>query len=118
MVWLCSGGVWAQALSPMKLQVTTYSDLFALRLKAYNPYESAQRFTVRIFNEDGGLAQGVTVTAPVISLPPGETAGFYVWGESPVGRRILVCLTSQYFTTGQGAQMRGEVCGKYYITRR
>jgi hypothetical protein len=116
--FFCAGGAWAQALSPMKGDVTTYTDRFALNLKAYNPYATAQRFTVRILNEDRGPARGVTATTPVIVVPPGEAAGFYVWGESPGDRRILVCLMSDYFATGEGAKMRGEVCGKYNITCR
>ncbi|WDI32986.1 hypothetical protein PUV54_07220 [Hyphococcus flavus] len=117
-IMLSASGAFAQALAPMEKSVTTYTDRFAVQLKAYNPYPSAQRFQVRILNEDGGPARGVAATAHTLIVPPNDIAGFYVWGESPVSRHIEVCLTSQFFATGEGAMMRGEVCGKYIITRR
>lgn len=112
-----SGPVMAQALTPMSGSVKTYTDLFALQLKAFNPYDSAQKFTIAVFNESGVAIDDIQITAPAMSLPPHETGSFYVWGDASAYERIVVCLTSAFFSTGAGAQLRGEVCGKYEIIR-
>ncbi len=107
----------AQALSPMTGEVKTHTNRFAMQLKAFNPYETAQRFRLAIYDEDGEEAGDVRSGAPVIYVPPGETVAFYVWGAAPARRRLNICVTSPYFLNGVGAQMRGEVCGRYDIVR-
>jgi hypothetical protein len=105
----------AQALSPMQREVWTYTDRFALQLKALNPYTTAQRFIVRVQDVDGGEVSDVMISTPAFSLPPGEVGTFYVWGAASERRRIVVCVSSQLFSDGAGAQVKGEVCGKYDI---
>ncbi|WP_375201564.1 hypothetical protein [Hyphococcus sp.] len=107
----------AQGLSPMKGEIRTYSHQFAVLLTASNPYNTAQRFSVALRDEWGEPAQRVQATVPNFSLPPGESGAFYVWGDVPPSKRILVCVTSQFFATGAGAPVRGEVCGKFDIVQ-
>ena len=105
----------AQALSPMSGEVKTYSHQFALLLTANNPYNTAQRFSVSVRDEAGRQTPYIQATVPNFSLPPGESGAFYVWGEVPPEKQLTVCVTSQFFATGVGAPVRGEVCGKYDI---
>ena len=107
----------SQALSPMSGEVKTHTDVFALQLKALNPYDSAQQFSVKILDEQGSSATEVQMAQSILNLPPNATNAFYIWGKVAEERRIMVCLTSPYFSNGVGAQIRGEVCGKYHITR-
>ena len=105
----------AQALSPMQKEIWTYTDRFALQLRALNPYSTSQRFSVLVRDEHGAAIDDVKISAPSFSLPPGEMGTFYVWGAASERRRIIVCVTSQLFSTGAGAPVKGEVCGKYDI---
>ncbi len=114
---LCAGPAAAQALSSMTGEVKTYSDRFALQLKAFNPYDTAQRFRLTFYDAGGGPVSDVRSAAPVIYVPPGQEVSFYVWGMAPSRRRINICVTSPYFLNGVGAQMRGEVCGRYDVIR-
>ncbi len=107
----------AQGLSPMSGEIRTYGPQFAILLTATNPYDTAQRFSVALRDEEGAPAPRVQTTKPSFSLPPGEAGAFYVWGEAQASRRILVCVTSQFFSTGAGSPVRGEVCGRYDIIR-
>ena len=107
----------AQALTPMSGEVKTYTQTFALQLKAFNPYGTAQKFSIKVLDENGADAPEIEITAPHMSLPPHETGAFYVWGDAGAHKQITVCVTSQYVFNGVGAQIRGEVCGKYDITR-
>lgn len=107
----------AQSLSPMTGEIRTYSHQFAILLTASNPYNSAQRFSVALRDEWGKPAPRVQATVPNFSLPAGETGAFYVWGDVPASKRIFVCVTSQFFSTGTGAPVRGEVCGRYDIVQ-
>jgi hypothetical protein len=107
----------AQGLSPMKGEVRTYSHQFAMLLTASNPYNTPQRFSVALRDEWNQPVPRVQATVPNFSLPPGETGAFYVWGDVPASKRILVCVTSQFFATGAGSPVRGEVCGKYDIVQ-
>ncbi len=112
-----AGPAAAQALSPMTGEVRTYTDRFALQLKAFNPYERAQRFQLAFYDETGARFADVQSAAPVIYVPPGEEVSFYVWGMAAQRRRINICVTSPYFLDGVGSQVRGEVCGRYDIVR-
>lgn len=107
----------AQSLSPMTDTVVTYQDVFALQLKARNPYATPQRFFIRVLNDDGSAARARALP-PVLTLPPGETASFFVWGDSVQQEKVMVCATSEPFSTGAGTLVKGEVCGKYAIIRR
>ncbi len=99
----------------MQKEVWTYSDRFALQLSALNPYATAQRFTISLRDEEGAELADVFTSASHFSLPPGEAGTFYVWGAALERRRIVVCVSSQLFSNGAGAPVRGEVCGKYDI---
>ena len=109
----------AQGLSPMREEFATYTDQFAVRLKAQNPYATPQRFSVAVYEQDWRASTARALT-PFISLPPHETASFLVIGDNPQDepRTIFVCLTSQPFVSGRGPAVRGEVCGNYRILRR
>ena len=101
----------------MQGEVKTYTDRFAMQLKAFNPYQSAQRFKLTFYNAEGAPVSDVRSAVPVIYVPPGESVSFYVWGAVSARRELNVCVTSPYRLDGVGAQIRGEVCGRYDIVR-
>ncbi|MEQ8179279.1 MAG: hypothetical protein RIC52_01180 [Amphiplicatus sp.] len=109
----------AQGLSPMRQDFATYADQFAIQLKARNPYPATQRFSVSVFEADWRRSEACAVT-PVLTVPPGETVSFLVAGETDAreARTIYVCVLSAPFADGNGASVRGEVCGKYRIMQR
>ncbi len=109
----------AQGLSPMRQDFATYADQFAIRLQTRNPYPNAQRFSVSVFEADWRPSEARALT-PVLTVPPGESVSFLVAGETDAraARTIYVCVLSAPFADGNGASVRGEVCGKYRIMQR
>ena len=109
----------AQGLAPMRQDFATYADQFAIQLKARNPYPTAQRFSVSVFEDDWRRSDARAVT-PVLTVPPGESVSFLVSGETDerAARTLYVCVLSAPFADGKGASVRGEACGKYRILQR
>ncbi|WP_411819148.1 hypothetical protein ABFZ85_09165 [Hyphococcus formosus] len=112
-----AGPSYGQALSPMNGNIKTYTDVFAIQLQALNPYDTAQTFSVTLSDGEGNPATDIELSSRVLQIPPNGARSFFVWGLVNKERRVMVCLTSAYFTNGVGAQIRGEVCGKYQVSR-
>ncbi|NJO38680.1 MAG: hypothetical protein HC871_15080 [Rhizobiales bacterium] len=108
----------AQGLSPMTEDFATYANEFAFRLNAKNPYHTAQRFSVAVYEADWRPSSAAPL-APHVTVPPGETVSFLVRGETDSReiRTLYVCVRSEPFH-GAGSAIRGEACGRYRILQR
>lgn len=106
----------AQALTPMRDEIATYTDRFALRLEAINPYDTPQQFSIAVYDKDFEPTVAVALSKEII-VPPGERASFLVLGSAHHDQ-IYVCVGASPMRGRAGAQIRGEVCGKYDIVRR
>ncbi|MEE2690062.1 MAG: hypothetical protein VX640_00855 [Pseudomonadota bacterium] len=108
-----------QGLAPMRQDFATYADQFAIRLTARNPYPTAQRFSVTVYEEDWRIS-AARALAPVLTIAPNETVSFLVAGDTDEreARAIHVCIRSAPFVGEGGASIRGEVCGRYRILQR
>ncbi len=111
----------AQAMSPMRGQVKSFSDAFALKVYPANPYEHRIRVEVKVYDQDfnpvkaqvspanftlaGRNSRAVNVVVPFL---PGATE-----------RKIRVCTESVPFP-GQSkttTNIKAQICGKFLAER-
>jgi hypothetical protein len=112
----------AQSLSPMRREVVSFEARFALRLMAGNPSGRAQTIAVRVFDLDWNELDDVWVSRPEADVAAGGRVDVIViapfHGETE--RELRVCAESApkpFLGAGAGAQIRGQVCGRYRARR-
>jgi len=112
-----SGTGLAQALSPMRGEVTSYTDSFAVRVFPANPYDHRIRIEVKVYDQDfnpvdariapANFTLGGKLARPVNVLIPFDGAK---------QRKIRICAESVPFP-GKTSTIRAQVCGKFLGTR-
>jgi hypothetical protein len=113
---LLPSGAAAQAMSPMRGEVKSFSEAFALKVYPANPYEHRIRIEVKVYDQDfnpvvaqvspatftlaGRNSRPVNV---IIPFEPGQTT-----------RKVRVCTESIPFP-GQSktANIKAQICGKF-----
>jgi hypothetical protein len=110
----------AQAMSPMRGEIRSFTDTFALRVYPANPYEHRIRIEVKVYDQDfhpvnaqvspATFTLGGRNTRPVTVVVPFEARN---------SRKIRVCTESIPFP-GNAAittTIKAQVCGKFLGTR-
>lgn len=110
----------AQAMSPMRGQVKSFTDSFALRVFPANPYTHRIRMEVKVYDQDfrpvparispsqftlgGRLARPVNVVVPF---------------NGTSNRKVRICTEAVPFPTQQksATTIRAQVCGKFLGVR-
>ena len=114
---LAGGAAEAQSLSPMRGQVVSFSDRFALRLTPGNPYDRPMTVTVAVYDEGFRPIRAAVLPARQ-TLGPGHSGTVTVVVPFAEGRerRVRVCARARPVGT-TGARIVTEVCGRYRGTR-
>ena len=119
-VWLLPEQAAAQAMSPMRGQVKSFTDSFALRVFPANPYQHRIRMEVKVYDQHfrpvrarispsqftlgGRLARPVNVVVPF---------------NGSSNRKVRICTEAIPFPTQQksATTIRAQVCGKFLGVR-
>jgi hypothetical protein len=111
LAWFSSAS--AQSLTPMRGEIRSFTDRFAVRVYVGNPYEKPMRFEVTVYDKDfypalasvtpSQVTVGGGVTHPVLVVVPFE-------GQRE--RRIRICVEGVAFR-GNSTRIRTQVCGKF-----
>lgn len=113
----CGGTAAAQSLMPMRGEVTSTTENFALRLFAGNPYAHRMRIEIRVYDADFAPI-AAEVRPPTRTLGGGTKANVMV--IVPFGgateRRVRVCAESIPFPN-QTTRVRTQICGKFLARR-
>ncbi|MEE4210518.1 MAG: hypothetical protein V2I43_14795 [Parvularcula sp.] len=116
---LIAGPAHGQSLSPMQATVPTFGEVGAVRVALRNPYASARRFEIELFDLDWQPLGDGRLVRDKLSLGPGGRTS--VLALAPVAqheqREIYLCATSSPFRTSS-AGLRGQVCGRYTVMQR
>lgn len=103
----------------MEAQVVTFGDMGTVRATVRNPYTTARRFDIEVFDTEWNRVDEARLTRTSLALAPGaQTSVFALLPSAREGaREIYLCATSRaYRPTSAG--LRGQVCGRYRIVRR
>ncbi len=104
----------AQAMSPMRGEVQSFTDSFAVRVYPANPYEHRIKIEVKVYDQDfnpinaivspSSFTLGARFARPVTVMIPFE-------GQSE--RKVRICTESIPFPNQSTTQIKAQVCGKF-----
>ena len=106
----------AQAMSPMRGEVKSFADSFALKVYPANPYTHRIRMEVRVYDQNFHPVRGARVT-PAEFTQGGRFArpvNVIVPFDGTTRRKVRVCTESIPFP-GQSktTTIKAQVCGKF-----
>ena len=108
----------AQAMSPMRGEIRSFTDSFALRVYPANPYRHRIRVEVKVYDQNfrsvdawvtpATFMLGGRNTRPVMVVVPFE-------GQN--ARKVRVCTESIPFPGKAKTTIKAQICGKFLGTR-
>lgn len=111
---LVAGGAKGQSLTPLRGEVRSVSDAFAVRVFPSNPYDRPIRVEVHVYDQDFMPISNVRVSASPLMLAPEASRPVIVMVpfEGRATRKVRVCAESIPFPNSQ-TQVRAQICGKF-----
>lgn len=103
----------AQSFTPMRGQVKSFAEEFALRVTVGNPYERTEQFDVRVYDENFQPVEAL-VSPSVLRVTPKNTRIVTVrvpFNGQPQ-RKVRVCAEGMFGADTQSA-VRTQVCGRF-----
>lgn len=107
----------AQSMSPMRGEVASFDDHFAVRVHPGNPYGHRIRVEVKVYDQSfrpvaaeilpGSFMLAAQASRPVLVIVPFAGAA---------ERRVRICTESIPFP-GQNTQIRAQICGRFLARR-
>jgi hypothetical protein len=103
-----------QAMSPMRAEVQSFTDSFALRVYPANPYEHRIRIEVKVYDQDFREVRDAVVSPAVFTLGArfARPVTVMVPFDGELNRKVRVCTEAVPFP-GQTSRIKAQVCGKY-----
>ncbi len=110
-------GASAQALSPMRGTVSSYTDNFAVRVFPANPYNHRIRIEIRVYDQDFNPVKA-RVSPPSFTLGGNSSrpVNVLIPFDGNTQRKIRVCAESIPFP-GKTSNIKAQICGKFLGTR-
>lgn len=107
----------AQAITPMRGEVKSTTDQFAIRVYPTNPYQHRIRVEVNVYDENFQPVSA-QVGPAVATLAPNDMRSVLVIVpfEGRTERKIRICAESIPFTN-QPTKIRTQVCGRFFAQR-
>ncbi|MEM1378613.1 MAG: hypothetical protein AAGG69_14615 [Pseudomonadota bacterium] len=109
----------AQSMSPMRGQVQSFTDSFALKVMPANPYDHRIRLEVKAYDANFRPIKDVRITPHNFTLA-GQFARpvtVVVPFNGQKERRVRICTESVPFPGQAQNNIRAQVCGKFIGTR-
>lgn len=108
----------AQSMTPMRGEITSYSDEFAIRVFPRNPYNRRINVSVRVYDADFKPIPA-RISPPTASLGGGASRSVLVvvGFDGLSERRVRICTESIPFP-GTKMSVKAQVCGRFIARRR
>jgi len=108
----------AQSMSPMRGEVNSFTDVFAVRVFPANPYDQKIKIEIHVYDQD---FQPVDARISPAAFQLGAQASRPVLVVVPFGgaaeRKVRICTESIPFPNQQ-TQIRAQICGKFFGHRK
>ena len=108
----------AQSMSPMRGEVNSFTDVFAVRVFPANPYDQKIKVEIHVYDQD---FQPVDARIAPAAFQLGAQASRPVLVVVPFGgaaeRKVRICTESIPFPNQQ-TQIRAQICGKFFGHRK
>jgi hypothetical protein len=112
------GACLAQSMSPMRGEVTSFTDSFAVKVYPSNPYGHRIDIQVNVYDQ---AFRPVKANISPASFKLGAGASRQVLVVVPFDgaatRKVRICTESVPFPN-QETQIKAQICGKYFAQRR
>jgi len=107
----------AQALSPMRLHLSSFEDVFSVKVHPKNPYKHRIDMRVQVFDQNFKLVRA-RVTPRTMKLGAGasRTVTVVVPFEGKKKRKVRICATAIPFPKHKKI-IRTRVCGRFFAQR-
>lgn len=103
----------AQAMSPMRAKVDSFTDSFAVRVFPANPYEHRIRVEVNVYDQDfRPIKAQVTPAEFTLGARFARPVTVVVPFEGNVSRKVRICTEAVPFP-GKTTTIKAQVCGKF-----
>jgi hypothetical protein len=113
-----AGPLLAQSMSPMRGEVISFTDAFAVRVFPANPYGRPIGVDVRVYDQDFAPV-AATVMPGSFTLAAGASRSVLVvvpFAGADV-RKVRICTESVPFPDNQ-TRVKAQICGKFIASRR
>ena len=108
----------AQSMSPMRGEINSFTDVFAVRVFPANPYDRKIRVEIHVYDQDFQPVDA-RVSPNVFQLASQASRSVLV--VVPFGgaaeRKVRICTESIPFPNQQ-TQIRAQICGKFFGRRK
>jgi len=108
----------AQSMTPMRGEVRSFTDAFAVKVFPGNPYDKRIRVEVHVYDQDfrpveARISPSVFLLAGQASRPVLVVVPF----DGASDRKVRICTESIPFP-GEQTQIRAQICGKFFGHRK
>jgi hypothetical protein len=107
-------GATAQSLSPMRGQVKSFSEQFAIRVYPANPYNKRIRVEMKVYDQDFNPIKDARISPPQFTLGANAArpVNVLVPFDGQKDRKVRVCVESIPFQ-GASSNIKAQICGKF-----
>lgn len=107
-----------QSMSPMRGEVTSFTDGFAVRVFPANPYGHRIRVSVRVYDQQfRPVEAGVTPNDFMLGAEASRPVLVVVPFDGAAERKVRICTESVPFP-GEQTQIKAQICGRFMGRRR
>ena len=104
----------AQAMSPMRGEVKSFVDSFALKVFPANPYTHRIRMEVKVYDQDFRPVKAQVSPAEfTLGGKSSRAVNVIVPFEGTTSRKVRICTESIPFPSQSKTTIKAQVCGKF-----
>ncbi|WP_296744260.1 hypothetical protein [Mesorhizobium sp.] len=108
----------AQSMTPMRGEVRSFTDAFAVRVFPGNPYDQRIRVEVHVYDQDFQPVEAkVTPSVFLLAGQASRPVLVIVPFDGATDRKVRICTESIPFPSEQ-TQIRAQICGKFFGHRK
>ncbi|RWN23343.1 MAG: hypothetical protein EOR94_03705 [Mesorhizobium sp.] len=108
----------AQSMSPMRGEINSFTDVFAVRIFPANPYDRKIRVEIHVYDQDFQPVDA-RISPDVFQLASQASRSVLVVVpfDGAAERKVRICTESIPFPNQQ-TQIRAQICGKFFGRRK
>ena len=111
---LLPSGAAAQAMSPMRGEVKSFADSFALKVFPANPYNHRIRMEVKVYDQDFRPVKArVSPAEFTLGGKNSRSVNVIVPFDGTTSRKVRVCTEAIPFPSQSKTTIKAQVCGKF-----
>lgn len=108
----------AQSMSPMRGEVNSFTDVFAVRVFPANPYNRKIRVEIHVYDQDfQSVDARISPNVFQLASQASRSVLVVVPFDGAAERKVRICTESIPFPNQQ-TQIRAQICGKFFGRRK